>query len=300
MSEIIAKFQAYLLTERRVSENTYKSYCYDIQQLLDFFAKHNYLLESVTSKQLKEFLYYLTELNVGARSRSRKISMLKTFYKWAAQKHGWHNHAEKLQLPKFEKKLPQYVTQEELEKLFDTAQRDDSPEGFRNQVMLCLLYTSGVRISELVHIKISDIQFDTRVVRIMGKGGRERMVPLPDSMLNLLYRYINTTYHDLFTSSRIAKKDKWLFPVVYGKKVKPISRQAFWVILKRLCQEADIKSISPHKLRHSLATHLLKKGAHLRSLQLLLGHEHISTVQIYTHLETDHLRKVYDKKHPRS
>ncbi len=301
MSAIVTQFEAYLLTEKRVSQNTFAAYKNDMQQLLAFLCKNKIKLEQATIKDLKAFLQHLTQLHMSARSRARKISTLKTFYAWAENTLGWQNSTFDLGFPRLEKKLPEYLTEQELEKLFAIAQEDDTAVGIRNQIILCMLYSSGMRISELVNLHISNIHFDTGYVHVAGKGGKERVVPLPQPMLLFVKKYIQSTYKKLFIGKRIANQGEWLFPIVHGKRVKPISRQAFWIILKRFCKKAGIqRSVSPHTLRHSLATHLLKKGANLRSLQLLLGHEHISTVQIYTHLETEHLRKVYDKKHPRA
>jgi integrase/recombinase XerD len=156
-----------------------------------------------------------------------------------------------------------------------------------------------MRISELTHLNISDIRFDIGILSINGKGGKERMVPVPQAMLDMLRDYLNAM------RVRMKAKDDatpdYVFPVCYGNKIKPISRQSCWIILQNLCKKAGIKRhISPHILRHSLATHLLKNGADVRSIQIILGHENLATMQIYTHVETGHLRKVYDKKHPRS
>src|SRR5690606_24159719 len=138
-------------------------------------------------------------------------------------------------------------------------------------------------------------------ISLVGKGGRQRMIPLPSAMVHILNEYIQSMQNSMVLKRKLADRSLYLFPVLYGKKIKPISRQSCWMILKKLCINAGIKRpVSPHQLRHSFATHMLKKGADLRSLQLLLGHENISTVQTYTHVETSHLRIIYDKKHPRS
>ena len=171
--------------------------------------------------------------------------------------------------------------------------------------MVYLLYASGMRVSELVSLTTEQIQFDTGFVSLMGKGNKERMVPLPKNVLELLRYFLDHIYPKLMPKPKEGKelkKDKnYLFFSAYAGQLKPISRQSFWIILKKILAKACIyKDISPHTLRHSLATHLLKSGANIRSLQQLLGHEQISTVQIYTHLEKSHVRRVYDKKHPRA
>ena len=290
LSELQTKFEAYLLTEKRVSVNTFSAYKCDITQFMYFLSKKNITIEQIKKNDLKKFLFYLYDRKLSARSVARKISSLKIFFAYIHQRFGWKNIAEELYMPKIEKKLPQYLTENEIKLLLTAAEHDQTVIGIRNKVMLYLLYVSGMRISELVTLTIADMHFDTGFIAVCGKGGRQRMIPIPQIVLTMIKNYMGTL-----------KNTDYLFPVKYGKKIKPISRQAFWVILKKLSKRAGIdQSIFPHQLRHSLATHLLKKGADLRSLQLLLGHESIATVQIYTHVEISHLREVYDKKHPRS
>ncbi len=293
------KFEAYLLTERRVAQNTFSAYKKDIEQFFVYLEKKKIVLEKAELVDLKSFLVYLKELKLSARSMSRKISTLKVFYSWAQQYHGWQNYAHELIFPKLEKKLPSFLSEQEVEQLLQVADQDQTNIGTRNKMMLYLLYVSGMRISELVHLKITDVHFDTGFIAVHGKGGKDRMIPIPMPMLDLLKKYIYEVHKSFL--KRTKKQTDYLFPIIYGKKVKPISRQSFWGILNKLwAATGNKRKISPHKLRHSLATHLLRRGADLRSLQMILGHENLSTVQIYTHVDTGYLRKIYDKKHPRS
>ena len=297
---IVDRFNAYLLTEKRVAENTFGAYSRDIEQCIRFLYTQGVEPATVSVKDIKSFLHYLKKLNCSARTMSRKISSLKVFFSYLNQQYGFANVAEDLAFPKLEKRLPQYLSEDEVEKLFEVACRDKTPHGARNKVMLYLLYVSGMRITELTKLQLSDIHFDTGLIYVQGKGGKGRMVPIPEQVLTLLKGYIKTIT-ELLVSKKSRYKTEYLFPVCYGGKSKPISRQAFWIILKQLWAKTGIdRPISPHKLRHSIATHMLKHGADLRSLQMLLGHENLSTVQIYTHVETSYLRKIYDKKHPRS
>ena len=296
--QIQTKFEAYLLTERRVSKNTFLSYQKDLNQFIDFLEKQAFSFQEITRDELKKFIHYLYGLKLSASSIARKISTLKTFFGYLAMHCDMKNHAKELHIPKIEKRLPTYLTQDEVSTLLASSQEDTSSLGVRNSIMLYVLYSSGMRVSELVTMRISDIHFDTRFISIQGKGGKQRMVPLPEIIINMVYDYIRKHAYDGFSSSIVPT---YLFPVLYGKKIKPLSRQSCWIILKKMCIRAGIKkAISPHQLRHSFATHLLEKGVDLRSLQVLLGHEGISTVEIYTHVETSQLRKIYDKKHPRS
>lgn len=300
-TDIVNRFIAYLLTEKRVSHNTFAAYRRDIQQFMFYLRQNNLLLENLHSKDLKSFLKYLKDLSLSARSMSRKISSLKTFYGYLEQHHGWHNLAIELTFPKLEKRLPSYLSEQEIEQLFKVASADGTDQAIRNKVMLYLLYVSGMRISEMINVRLSDIHFDTGFIAVTGKGGKGRMIPIPQPMLAMLKEYLDTVYRTFIAKKAKRRSTDYLFPISYGGKIKPITRQAFWGILKSLWKKTgNAKPISPHKLRHSLATHMLCNGADLRSLQLLLGHENLSTVQIYTHLETSYLRSVYDKKHPRS
>jgi integrase/recombinase XerD len=300
MKSIFTRFEAYLVTEKRVAHNTVSAYKTDLAQFQSFLAQNSLELPTITVDDLKKFLQILKKKEISARSMARKISALKIFFSWAHEIEGWPNVAKDLRSPKLEKRLPGYLTEQEIEALFAAAQtQEDTPLSIRNRVMLYLLYVSGMRITELTTLTISQIQFDAGFIRVKGKGNKERLIPLPESMLALLRDYLDKV-HSKFEHDHTIKTDL-LFPILYAGQIKPISRQSFWLILKQLCIQAGIRTdVSPHKLRHSLATHLLKKGTHLRTLQLLLGHENLSTVEVYTHVETSYVRKVYDKKHPRA
>jgi integrase/recombinase XerD len=297
-NELLVKFEAYLLTEKCVSRNTFSAYKADVANFVQFLQKSNTLVEHATDIHVKHYLRTLKESHLTARSMSRKISSLKLFFRYLKEHVGYKNIMDLVSFPKAEKKLPRYLSEAEVDILLEVANRNQTYLGTRNKVMLYLLYVTGMRISELVHIAINDIHFDTGFVSITGKGGKGRMVPLPEPMVLLLQHYL-THVHRIFSAKK--EKTNYLFPTCYRGLIKPITRQSFWIILKKIWQKTGIKqSLSPHKLRHSFATHMLKRGANLRSLQLLLGHENLTTVQIYTHLETSYLRQIYDKKHPRS
>lgn len=302
MEPVLIKFEAYLLTEKRVSRNTFAAYQRDVRQFVYFLStQHSTDITHASREQIKNFLHYLSDQGIAARSLSRKISSLKVLYNYLHTYHGFENRSDDLIFPKLERRLPRYLREDEVEQLFEVANRDNSPLGIRNKVMLYLLYVSGMRISELVHLGVGQIQFESSLITVTGKGGKGRVIPIPKPIAALLKEYVDHGLKDFMLQGDKKRKCDHLFPVNYAGKIKPISRQAFWVILKDLWKKTGIeRSISPHQLRHSLATHLLKNGIDLRSLQLILGHENLATVQIYTHLETGYLRKVYDKKHPRS
>jgi integrase/recombinase XerD len=299
-TKFFTHFEMFLLTEKRVSQNTFSAYRRDINQFLQFLSAEKQTLKQCCKSHLKKFLRTLKSQGITAKTLARKISSLKLFFSFLEDRFDVENKAASLVSPKIEKKLPVYLTEEEMKLLFDAAGKDNSYRGVRNKVMLSLLYATGMRVSELVSMKLDQIHFDTAFVTIIGKGNKERMAPVTQNALDLLRFYIDTVHRKLLPGNE-KSKIIFLFPVSYQDKIKPISRQQFWSILKKIISKAGItKNISPHSLRHSLATHLLKKGANIRLLQVLLGHEQLTTVQIYTHLEKSHLRKVYDKKHPRA
>lgn len=298
MELILNKFEAYLLTEKHVAHNTYSAYMHDIRQCEEYAKNSGITLDRIDKTTLKNFLAHLKKNKVSAQTISRKISSLKLFFSWAQQQYGWQQAADDLVFPKVDKRLPNYLSEDEVKELLQAAQEDGSDIGKRNLVMLYLLYSAGLRITELTTLKLSDLNSDTGVITLLGKGSKQRIVPLPSPIILMVQEY-KEKVHKKFIQTH--GSTDYLFPTIYAGVVKPISRQAYWNILKLLCSKTTIKRVvSPHVLRHSLATHLLKNGAHLRSLQLLLGHENLSTVQIYTHVEMSHLRVLYNKKHPRS
>lgn len=295
--DLVTAFHAYLLAEKRCAKNSFLAYRADISQFFCFLKKRCWSLESITHEQLVLFLEFLYENRMETRTVSRKISALKLFFDFCSQRYGIVNSATTLQFPKPEKRLPKYLTEEEVQRLLETASKHKTPHGVRDAIMIYTLYVTGMRISELLFLKRSDINFDENIIRVTGKGSKQRMIPVPELVMKMILSYLDNEHKNLLKQN----DSDYLFPVLYQKKVKPISRQSFWNSLNLLCAQAGIqKHVSPHQLRHSFATHLLKQGADLRSLQLLLGHETIATVQIYTHIETSHLRSLYDKKHPRS
>lgn len=207
-----------------------------------------------------------------------------------------------IKTPKIEERIPVFLTEAEVQQLLLVAHQEKStPRGARDSVMLYLLYAAGLRVTELVSLEINNLHFDTGFLQLVGKGNKERHVPLPQQILSLLKDYCVNVRPLLATCEKTGEESPYLFPTHGSKKEKPLSRQLFWAFVKKMMRKAAFKKeISPHTLRHSLATHLLKQGADLRSLQMLLGHESIVTVQLYTHLDKSHVRKEYDKKHPRA
>lgn len=302
VEEVIGQFHAYLLTEKRVSNNTFLAYKQDLEQLDQFLVKEKVKLNEITKRHLNSYLKRLKDQGLSAKSLSRKISSLKLFFKFLHERYKLQNCAKALIFPKLEKTLPNYLSEHEIEQLLAAANKDTSDKGIRNKVMLYLLYATGMRVTELISLTADRIYFDTGFIGVVGKGNKERMIPLPKNILELLRYYLEHIYFKLLPKSvQCDQTKRYLFVAYYNSKVKPLSRQSLWILLKKVLRQAAIvKNISPHSLRHSLATHLLRNGADLRSLQMLLGHQNLATVQVYTHLGNKEIRRVYDQKHPRA
>lgn len=297
--EILTKFRTFLLTEQCVSHNTYKSYGLDLEQFEAFLNIEKVELAAINGEILQKFLYHLYRLKLAGRSVARKVSTLKALFLYMNTRLGLVDLRAYLLVPKVSHKLPHYLTTQEIEKLLETAAQMPCVNAYRNRILVLLLYVSGMRISELVMLKISDLDDNLSAIKVNGKGGKQRIIPLPREIFTTILDYVNTARDKQRINNELVTD--YLFPVIYGKKITHISRQACWQLLNRMwAATGSDKSISPHQLRHSLATHMLAGGVDLRSLQLILGHEHLATVQIYTHLDTSFLRGIYDKKHPRS
>lgn len=294
---VLTSFRAYLLTEKRCASNTTRSYCKDIEQFFAFLDKKEIALASVCQEQFHDFCQELYAVGTTTRTVARKISSIKLLFVYAEQRLGIANVAAELSFPKIEQSLPNFLTESEVQSLLAAACKGSSPSAVRNRVMVYLLYVTGMRISEMLSLTKDALRFDESLLIIKGKGNKQRVVPVPQPVMVMVQSYLADHYVPLTHGSNT----DILFPVEYAGVIHAMSRQAFWKILNSVCRAAGIeKSVSPHQLRHSFATHMLKRGLDLRSLQLLLGHETIATVQIYTHLETSHLRSMYNKRHPRS
>jgi integrase/recombinase XerD len=294
-------FFRYLLTEKRVAHNTFDAYKRDIEQLVAYLTTQNLSLALASSDALRGYVYELREeKKLTPRSVTRKIASIKSLFGFLHSRYGFANASEGLLFPKLEKLLPDYLTEHEVGILLQAVDKAQAQNAARNRVMIYLLYASGMRVSELVSLELQSLHHDTGFIDIAGKGGKGRTIPLPPPIMKLIQTYCDTELAH-FNARHPDLNNQYLFPVLYGHTLRAITRQALWGILKGVCRTAGIRSsLSPHKLRHSFATHMLKRGLDLRSLQILLGHEKVATVQIYTHVEKSYLRTLYDKKHPRS
>lgn len=286
MNENLENYRNYLKYERAYSDNTVGAYMNDLNKYEEFLKKD--ILESDT-EDLEKYLKYIK--NLESTTVAHKITSIKSYFNYNIKRGIVSvNPADKVSRPKLTKHLPEYLTEEEVGKLLDVEVK--SPYDYRNKTILELLYSSGIRISELVNIKTPNYDSEECLIRIMGKGSKERIVPLGDYAVNIMNDYMNN-YRPLINK----KHTDYVFINNRGDK---ISRQFIFKIIKKEALKKGIKKdISPHTLRHTFATHLLKNGADLRIIQELLGHENISTTQIYTHVTNNKLKSDYETYFPK-
>lgn len=284
----IDEFIEYLLIDKKYSENTIKSYKNDLKNFSNYINKE---ITNIKENDIKNYIKHLNKENNDTKTISHNISTLRSFYKFLLiEKKVKNNPMEYIELPKIKKSLPKTLSIEEIDKLLDIKLKDAF--SYRNKAMLELMYSSGLRVSELVNVKTHDIDTSNCIIRIMGKGKKERIVPLGDYAINYIEIYIKEYREKLIKK----EMNDYLFLNNHGKKM---TRQGFFKMLKQLAKEKNIKTeFSPHTLRHSFATHLLNGGADLRSIQEMLGHESISTTQIYTHVSKEKLKENYNNFHP--
>lgn len=287
MENDIKEFLDYLKFEKKYSPNTILSYENDLNKFNHFINKN---IRKINKKDITNYIRYISK-DENSASVSRNISSLKSFYKFLLlNKTVKTNPLETISNPKLSKKLPKVLSEEEIDKLLDIDLKTDFD--YRNKAMLELMYSSGLRVSELINLTVNDVDTKSDLVRVFGKGTKERIIPINDYSKDALNEYILYHRYNLFKHG----ENNYLFLNNHGTKM---TRQGFFKILKKIAQEKNIKTdFSPHTLRHSFATHLLKNGADLRSIQELLGHSDIKATQIYTHISNERLKKNYQDFHP--
>lgn len=293
----IKHFGHYLKLERSLSENSIAAYVHDVELLKQYVELNKLKLSplTITSKHLQAFLQYINELGMSAYSQARILSGIKGFYKYLMfEELIEKDPTELIEGPKIGRKLPDTLNVVEIEQLLEAIDLS-KPEGARSRAMLEVLYSSGLRVSELVELKINNIYFDVGFLRVIGKGNKERLVPLGRSAMKHLKIYLEEVRVHVAVKKGF---EAYVFLNRFGKK---ISRVSVFTMIKGLAEQIGLKkTISPHTFRHSFATHLIEGGADLRAVQEMLGHESITTTEIYTHLDRDYLRQVITEFHPRS
>ena len=286
--DILSRYQTYLVTVKFLNvETTINSYILDIYKYLEYIKKDYH---KTNNKDIYNYLKYLSDNSYSIYSVVRKISSIKSFYNYLSDESIYEINLD-IERPRFYKKLPSVLTIDEVDKLLDV--KLETAFDYRNKAMLELMYATGLRVSELINLTYQNIDIDKKIVRCYGKGNKERIVPMGNTANKYLKIYLDE-YRDSITKRTLCDN---LFLNNHGKK---LTRQGFFKMIKRQAEEKGIKeNITPHMLRHSFATHLLNNGADLRSIQLMLGHENISTTGIYTNVSKDKLKENYDLYYPK-
>ena len=291
----IRGFKSYLQLERALAKNSIEAYTRDLQKLVAFLHLTNSksLPNSISTKELSQFIFYLNDLGLEARSQARILSAIKTFFKYLLIEDLIQDDPTiLLEGPRLQRKLPEVLSYEEIQKILGAIDLS-LPHGVRNRAMLETLYASGLRVSELINLKLTNLFLDVGFIKVIGKGNKERIVPIGETAIKHINIYNENIRNHLNIDPEHANV---LFLNRRGKK---LSRVMIFMIVKELVALAGIeKKVSPHTFRHSFATHLIEGGADLRAVQDMLGHESILTTEIYTHLDTDFLRETILTCHP--
>lgn len=293
-TSVIERFADALWMERGLSANTLSSYQSDLRHVLAWLdEEHKSGLLEASRVQLTEYLAFVVRSGATAKTSARRLSSLRQFYQWALREESLESDpTAQIDAPKLARGLPKSLTEAEVEALLDAPELD-SPEGYRDRTMFEVLYASGLRVSELVGLRPEQVSLNQGLVRVTGKGGKERLVPLGDEAQDWLRGFIGGARRELLKE----RPCEFIFPTRRGGG---LTRQAFWYRIKKHAKAAGIrKELSPHTLRHAFATHLVNHGADLRVVQLLLGHSSLSTTQIYTHVARERLKSLHAEHHPR-
>ena len=296
MKTFLDQFIAYLKFERNLSENSIDAYKTDLTRYISFLSGRKIVIpEDIKENDISRLVQSLSHLGLAPASVSRNLSSIKTFHKFLVGENILNTDpTENIKGPKLTRHLPSVLGYEEIQSII-TQINIKNTLGLRDRAMIELLYASGLRISELLNLPLREIYFNEGIIRVFGKGSKERLVPTSEVALKWISKYLDTSRPYL---DRFKRSDGITFLSIRGTAM---SRMGFWKILKGLVNAAGIrKKITPHTFRHSFATHLLEGGADLRAVQEMLGHADISTTQIYTHLDRTFLKQVYDEFHPRA
>ncbi len=291
--KLVDRFLDAIWMERGLSQNTLGAYRADLMTLGRGLSEQDKSIEEANKADLLAFIAKRVESGAKPRSTARQLSSFRRFFRYIMRE-GMRktDPTADIEMPRIGRSLPKTLTEDEVEALLN-APNTDEPLGHRDRAMLELLYATGLRVSELINLKQSQINFNQGVLRIVGKGDRERLIPLGDEAQRWIRDFIDGPRMEIL----LERQTDYLFPTRRGDRM---TRQAFWHIIKRYAEKADIaKKMSPHSLRHAFATHLLNHGADLRVVQLLLGHSDLSTTQIYTHVARERLKDLHSEHHPR-
>ncbi|MBZ4657156.1 MAG: integrase/recombinase XerD [Bacteroidota bacterium] len=292
------KYKRYLLLEKGLSKNTIEAYMTDLQKFSTYVAQHNLSYRDISYIHLRDFLSSLHDQNISPRSVARILSGVKSFFKFMLlDQYIDHDPSELLDAPKIGYKLPQVLSVEEIDRILSVIDVS-TVEGSRNYAIIETLYSCGLRISELTSLKFSNLYFDEGFIRVEGKGSKQRLVPISETAIQKIKNYLQ---HRQLINIRRGSEDV-LFVSTHGRSAgSMLSRSMIFQFIKEYAELAGIKKeISPHTFRHSFATHLLERGANIRVIQEMLGHEKITTTEIYTHIDRNFLRQEIIEHHPRN
>ena len=292
----IKHFKNYLRLERSFSDNSVQAYVRDVEKLAEYFelAEINVVPANVTEDHLLGFLKYVSELGLAAHSQARMLSGIKAFYKYLLLENEIKDDpTELIDAPRLPRKLPDVLSYEEIEQILANIDHS-TPEGTRNRAIIEVLYSSGLRVSELINLQLTNCYFDIGFIRVLGKGNKVRLVPIGQEAIKYIEIYLEHVRNGMAVHK---ESEDVLF---LNRRGKQLTRVMIFLIIKEGAEKAGInKNVSPHTFRHSFATHLIEGGASLRAVQEMLGHESITTTEIYTHLDRDYLRQVITEFHPR-
>ncbi len=294
--QVIKKeFEQFLKFERGLSINSIDAYLNDVSKFQVYCEDNNLVLNQIARKDIQDFLQWLQEFNISPFTQSRLISGLKTFFSFLIIEHELDNNpTELLQAPRLSRKLPSVLSIHEIDQLIAAIDLS-SMEGERNKTIIEVLYGCGLRVSELVNLKISNLFLDVEFIKVEGKGSKERLIPIGQQAIKHLRLYLDSV------RPHIKIKDGNEDIVFLNRRGSALSRVMIFLIIKELAQKIGLqKTISPHTFRHSFASHLVEGGADLRAVQDMLGHESITTTEIYTHIDRDYLHSIITQYHPRS
>ena len=294
LPELVQDFREYLTLGRNLSPNTIKSYTFDLKHLYEYAADQGLEVLKLTYPDLEHFLAHLADLGLDTRSMARVVSGVRAFYRYLfVEEIIESNPTDLLEAPRIGRRLPEVLTVEEIDRLVDSIDLSTS-HGVRNAAMLELLYSCGLRVSECCELRFQDLSLEHKYLRVMGKGSKERLIPMSDTAVARIMDYIPIR-------QEIPEKPGCRDFLFLSRLGRPLSRQMVFMVIQELAKEVGIqKSISPHTLRHSFATHLLEGGASLSAIRDMLGHADIATTEIYTHVELTGLRDEILTHHPRN
>jgi integrase/recombinase XerD len=288
--DLVREFLSYIQVEKGLSANTLESYARDIAKLQSWAQKNGKEIEELERKDLREWIARMSRDGLAPSSVSRAVSAARGFFRFLMlDGHIKRHPAEDIHTPQRHSRLPQFLSEEEMERLL-FAPDVKTDIGVRDRAMLEILYAAGLRVSEMCSLRTSDIDIDTALVTCHGKGSKQRRIPIGKSAVHWLQRYLGVR-------KRLGNEAK---AELFLHRGRQMTRQTAWTIIKTHAAQAGVPDISPHTLRHSFGTHLMQHGADSRSVQALLGHADISTTEIYTHITDLHMRKAYDRFHPRA